>query len=278
MKQDIAVVLVEDDTQVRKLLKLWFKHHFPPLKIVAEAGSVQSAIEAIRTCKPDLVLVDMKLSGGTGIEALQAFPQHDEEFASIILSGYEEFMHDAWQFAPKGYVMKPFDDEKLVTAIKYALRKIQLLQQSKNNNKSLCKNNLDLSLVRRGKTTVYIIDGEYLMVKADKKLVRLRPKQEIMYCTSGRDNTVFCLENETKIIAPEHLGVWENALSEFNFVRIHRSYLLNLAFFRAIEHDEKDGKVVLLNGVKLKLSRSYKAFLVEYLQSPTLKKGDLSKN
>lgn len=274
MEQAITVALIEDDKQIRKLLTLWLRYNFPTFKVIIESGSVNNAVQAISRLKPNLVFLDMKLNDGTGLEVLQALPNHDEEFAHIVLSGHSEFMQDAWQFAPKGYVLKPFDDDKLERAINYALRKISLLEKSSNGKDKILLSN-DLSVLSGG---LFTIDKDYLLVKTGKKLVRLKPKEDIMYCRAAGDNTSFYLENGKTLIVPEHLRVWEKVLAEFDFIRIHRSYMLNLAFFYAIEHNDKDGTVVLFNGAKLKLSRLYKTLLIERLQSIKPKLGGLSKN
>ncbi len=235
--------------------------------------ATENSIRAIQQQKPNLVLLDMKLNDGNGLDVLRAFPNHDNEFAHIVLSGYAEFMPEAWEFAPKGYVIKPFDDDKLRTAITFAINKIKLLAVAQVGADGTGVE--EYIEVRR---KIYTIENEFLMVKADKQVTRFQPRKEILYCSSGRDNTVFHLGSDSRFVAPEHLGVWEKVLAHFDFVRIHRSFLLNLAFFRAIVHDDKDGLVVLTNGIKIRLSRTYKPILQKSLDQYYSKNGGLSGN
>ncbi len=116
--QEIRILLVDDHPLVRDGLRARLEAA-PRLRVVGEAGSGQEAIEQAGACRPDLVLMDVNMKGGSGIEATARLLQHYPGIAVLILSMHDkpEYVTQAMQAGARGYVLKDAPGKDIVLAI-----------------------------------------------------------------------------------------------------------------------------------------------------------------
>jgi len=114
----ISVLLVDDHQVVRMGLTAVLQGD-PRLRIVGEAEDVEGAVSQFRKHRPDVVLMDLRLPGGGGIEALQAIRQEDPEARVLMLTtfDFEEDIHRASQAGAAGYLLKNISSDELTAAI-----------------------------------------------------------------------------------------------------------------------------------------------------------------
>ena len=116
--QEIRILLVDDHPLVRDGLRARLEAA-PRLRVVGEAGSGQEAIEQAGACRPDLVLMDVNMKGGSGIEATARLLQHYPGIAVLVLSMHDkpEYVTQAIQAGARGYVLKDAPGKDIVLAI-----------------------------------------------------------------------------------------------------------------------------------------------------------------
>ncbi|WP_209588653.1 response regulator transcription factor [Massilia sp. BHUDP2] len=115
---EIRILLVDDHPLVRDGLRARLEAA-PRLRVVGEAGSGQEAIEQAGACQPDLVLMDINMKGGSGIEATARLLQHYPGVAVLVLSMHDkpEYVTQAIQAGARGYVLKDAPGKDIVLAI-----------------------------------------------------------------------------------------------------------------------------------------------------------------
>ena len=112
------LVLVDDHEVVRLGLKTLLERH-PQFEVIGEAGNARDAIDLVAQIKPDVVLMDIRLPGTSGIEACEAITKNNPDTKVIILTSYAEddMLFSAIRAGASGYVLKQIGGEDLVKAI-----------------------------------------------------------------------------------------------------------------------------------------------------------------
>lgn len=112
------ILLVDDHEVVRLGLKALLEHH-PQYEVVGEAGTAKEAIEQVKRTRPDVVLMDIRLPGASGIEACEEITKSYPETRVIMLTSYaeDEMLFSAIRAGASGYVLKQISGDALITAI-----------------------------------------------------------------------------------------------------------------------------------------------------------------
>jgi two-component system response regulator DevR len=116
----IRVLLVDDSELVRRGIKTVLAGPTePPIRVVGEAGDVATAVAESLRLKPDLVLLDIRLPGGTGFDACRQITERLPETRIVILTSYsnDNFVYEAVTAGAQGYLMKEIDPAGLIQAI-----------------------------------------------------------------------------------------------------------------------------------------------------------------
>ncbi len=116
----VRVLLVDDSELVRRGIKaVLAAHGGPAIEVVGEAGSSASAVAECARLKPDLVLLDIRLPDGTGLDACRTITQTQPKVKVVILTSFQSdsFVYDAITAGAQGYLMKEIDPAGLVQAI-----------------------------------------------------------------------------------------------------------------------------------------------------------------
>lgn len=112
------ILLVDDHEVVRLGLKALLERH-PDFEVVAEASTAREAVERVETYSPDVVIMDIRLPGGSGIEACEEISERFPNSKVIMLTSYaeDEMLFSAIRAGAAGYILKQIEGEKLVRAI-----------------------------------------------------------------------------------------------------------------------------------------------------------------
>ncbi|RTL57465.1 MAG: response regulator transcription factor [Sphingobacteriales bacterium] len=241
---DYKVVIVDDEFQSRKLIGSLLSANFAGLQIVGEAENLQNAIKLISDLRPSLIFLDVQLGAENGFDLL------DHEFGFhpdvIFITAHQEFAVKAFRYNAMDYLMKPLDRDEFRAAVKKAIDKTGASQANAGERLETLKENLKLPDKIPDRIVIPTSEG-YLIV----------PFQEILYCQSNGNYTEFQLQNKKKIISSHTMGYYEEILSEHNFFRVHRSYIVNLAFVKMYKKRD-GGTLVVSDGMEIEVSRSYK--------------------
>lgn len=233
-------LIIEDEINVRKGLISLLEDHCPTLEIVGEAATVAAAIELINQTNPDLVFLDIQLPDGSGFDVLKSISQTRTKV--IFVTAFSEYALKAIKYSAIDYILKPVIPEELIEAVEKATELIEHDQQFFELNMKMAssQNSRPSKLVIKTKTEVFYFEIE-----------------DIVYCQSDVNYTLFNFKNHKPVIVAKTLKYYEDILKEHNFGRIHQSYLVNRKFALGIRNEQ----LLLSTGESLSISRKRKSIV-----------------
>ncbi len=243
----LRVVIVDDEALARSVLREYLSAD-SGIEIVAECANGFEAVKAVTELQPDLIFLDVQMPKLDGFEVLELL---EREIGVIFVTAYDEYALRAFQVHAVDYLLKPYSPERLQEALTHARNRIaakspfpvaQVAAAARRENRAL-----DRLLVKDG-SRVYVIPSDKIdFVEAMDDYVGIR--------SGGR-----------QYLKQQTLSDLEKLLDPDHFVRIHRSYLLNIDRLNRIELMAKDSRLAILNdGAKLPVSRSGYAKLKAFL-------------
>jgi len=238
MKEKIRTIIVEDEKLARDLLKNYIKDH-DYIELLEECSDGFSGIKAIQQHKPDLVFLDIQMPKLTGFEMLELL---DYTPCIIFTTAYDQYAIKAFEHNALDYLLKPFSKERFADALEKAADKISKNYNESAKIKQLSDNSMEEILKR-------------VVVKKNQK-IHVFPVEKIHYIES-QDDYVMIYTNDGKYLKQKTMKFFESSLEADRFVRIHRSYIVNVEEIVQLEPYEKDSYLcVLKNSAKLKVSQS----------------------
>lgn len=231
----LKTILVDDEILNLKNLEILLNENFKEIEIIGLFQNVEDARDFIENNTIDLVFLDIAMPISDGFDLLNFFPKRI--FQTIFVTAYEEFAIKAIRAGAIDYILKPFILDELKTAIKKAID-LNLLQK-------------DIS----SKQTITIAYEGGKSILAFDEIINLK----------GLDNlSVFYLTGNRTIVVSKTLKHYENLLGN-RFVRIHKSYIVNLDFVEKIVTN-KTHFIELKNGKELPVSRRNFKYLNELVK------------
>jgi two-component system LytT family response regulator len=238
MNEKINLLIIEDEELARDLLRSYLKGH-SGINVIGECENGFEGVQMINSLKPDLVLLDIQMPKITGFEMLQLLDYRPE---IIFTTAYDQFALKAFEYNAVDYLLKPFSRERLLAAIEKIAQRIANKETSSEKLERLSEFSL----------------GEFLdrVVVKDRHKISIIMAEQIRYIES-LDDYVFIYTDTGRHMKQKTMKYFETNLSPKDFIRIHRSYIVNVAQIAEIQQYEKDSYVVLLRDrTKLKVSKS----------------------
>ncbi|MDQ1139271.1 LytR/AlgR family response regulator transcription factor [Pedobacter agri] len=221
----IRTILIDDEPLARDIVKYYLTDH-PEIEIVAECCDGFEGLKAISQHKPDLIFLDIQMPKISGFEMLELV---EDKPAVIFTTAFDEYAIKAFEVNAVDYLLKPIDKGRFDTAIKKLPSR---LNQTENTEAVLDAAALSPAqnnrvVVKKDGVIKIIPTGDINYLEADDDYVKLSTADGAFY------------KNKT-------MAYFEQTLDSSQFIRIHRSYIINLAQVTKIELKEKDSYVVLL--------------------------------
>jgi two-component system LytT family response regulator len=233
----IRTIIIDDEENIRSLLRELLRIYCPDVEIVAETGNIENSIEAILRLKPQLLLLDIKLEDGSGFELLEKLGSHD--FSIIFITAYEEFALKAFRQSAVDYILKPVVPEELMAAIK----KVRNTLKHENDDRiRVSANNTNSNHDQEKKIVLRTADKFHFVTM-----------NEIIRCESDSSYTTFFFLNGKSLIISRTMKEFEEILCEFSFYRPHKSYLINIKHIKAFEKSD-GGFIIMSDDSKVPLS------------------------
>ena len=260
----IRAIIVDDEEKSRKLLKDLLSKYCTNISVVEMAESVYSGMKAIQRHKPDLIFLDIIMPDENGFRLLEMIKDIDIEV--IFTTAYDQYAVKAIRFSAMDYLLKPINIEELQNAVTRVEDKINHKQEEQTFNKRLhvfLENSQ--SMPHQKKIGLPTQSGINFVAIEDILLCRAEGNYSIIYMVS----------NGGKEIITRTLKEFEELLSDFNFFRIHRSYLINLNHIKeynrtnqSLDYDGDGGCVVMSNNMKVPVSRDKRKLLLGKFSKP----------
>jgi two-component system, LytTR family, response regulator len=233
-------IIVDDEPLARSVIVSYLKA-FEQLSIVDECDDGFAAYKAILKHKPDLVFLDVQMPKITGFELLELIETDKPEI--IFTTAYDEFALKAFEIGSVDYLLKPFNIERFGVAVEKFLKSKQVNDYSKS--------------------------WEYLQQKTskqpeEKSRVVVKVGGEIQLINANDIHFIEAYDDYVKIntlhdcfLKKKTMAYYEETLNEQQFLRVHRSFLINVTQLTKIEPLEKNTYLAILkSGKKLPMSRA----------------------
>lgn len=238
-QRKIRAVLVDDEDLARHALRELVKSH-PEIEIVAECANGFEAVKAVAEHKPDLMFLDVQMPKLTGFDVLELIDR-DRDLAVVFATAYDQYAMRAFEVHAVDYLLKPIGRERFEAALERALSRLPQKLPSAQH------------LAAAARPPQHFL--ERIVVK-DGTRVTLIPVAKLDYA-EAQDDYVALATHGTKHLKQQTIASLEAALDPDRFVRIHRSYIVNLELVVRIEPYGKDSRLAILaDGTRLPVSRT----------------------
>ena len=233
----LRAAIVDDEELARALLREYLQSN-PEIEIVAECSNGFEAVKAITEHKPDLVFLDVQMPKLDGFEVLELI---DRSIAVIFVTAYDQYAMRAFDAHAVDYLLKPFSLERLEKSVARARQRLGANMPA------------PVDLAREARPPERHLDR---IVVKDGAKVHIIPVDTLDYA-EAQDDYVSLRSQGRSYLKQQTISSLEAALDPRRFVRIHRSYLVNLYRVSKIEPYAKDSRVaVLSDGTQLPVSRA----------------------
>ncbi len=251
-RSPIRVLVVDDEPLAREGIRLLLRGD-AEVEVVGEAGSGTGAIQAITALRPDLVFLDVQMPERGGFEVLAALPP-EEVPAVIFVTAYDRYALRAFEVHALDYLLKPFDDERFHDALRRAKAHLELARAA-DLRRQLLSLLEDVEGQRAAAPTPTPAPADRLAIKDGSRVVFLRA-DEIDWVEAA-DYYVQIHTGSKSYLVRETMASLERRLDPGQFVRIHRSAIVNRRRIRELRSGgRREAIVVLEGGATLKVARS----------------------
>ena len=250
MSDPIKAIIVDDEINARENLRYLIENFCPNIQILDEAENVDEAITFIEKHKPQLVFLDIEMPQKNGFELIKHYDSID--FHIVFVTAYDQYAIKAFEVTAVDYLLKPIAIDRL----KEAINKVSQQEEQRNlsNRYEALKENTKHKKIKKlsipYKSDYVIIPVENIIViEADRMYSSLHIS----------DKTI-----DKKYVYAKKLRHFEDIFSELsNFMRIHRSWLINTDYIKS--YSKKDKEILLQNDMKIPVSKSHKDKLEKLL-------------
>lgn len=234
----MKVIIIDDEPLARGIVKEYLQL-YPDLELVQECGDGFEGVKAIQQHQPDLVILDIQMPKINGFEMLELI-EHPP--AIIFATAFEEFAIKAFETHAVDYLLKPFSKERFQKAIEKWRQTEVATQQGRTHEL------IDAAAVSP--------QQQNRIVLKDNGKIKIIPTQQVQYFEAA-DDYVKIHTAEGVFLKNKTMQFFEEKMDAGSFVRIHRSYLVNVHLISRIEPYEKDGHLAILNiGIRLPVSKT----------------------
>lgn len=231
----IKTILIDDEPLARDIIRYYLADH-PEIEIIAECKDGFEGLKAIAQFEPDLIFLDVQMPKISGFEMLELVERRP---AVIFTTAFDEFALKAFDVNAIDYLLKPIEKERFDQAVKKVIEK----NKNEGNDTSELLN-----------TPGNPAQRSRVVVKVDRS-IKIIPTADIHYLEAD-DDQVKISTHEGNYFKNKTMSFFENTLDPIQFIRVHRSYIINLNQVLKIELKEKENYVVLLkSGLWLPVSK-----------------------
>jgi two-component system LytT family response regulator len=235
----MRAILIDDEPLARTLVREYLEA-YPQIEIVQECSDGFEGMKAIHQHQPDLVFLDVQMPKINGFEMLELL---DEPPAVIFTTAFDAYAMRAFDAHAIDYLLKPFSQERFNKALDKWLQQKDRTEAQKNTRALL-------------ETTAASPERQDRIVVKTGNKIRIIPEADIWYLEADGDY-VTVHTPEGKFLKSKTMQYFENTLDARKFVRVHRSYIIQLQQMVRLEPYEKDSHVAILkSGAQVPVSRA----------------------
>jgi len=252
MMKKLLTIIIEDEKPARDLLKAYLEE-YEQMEIMGEYDNGFEGLKAVNEKKPDVIFLDVQMPKLTGFEMLEVL-EHDPEV--IFTTAYDQYAIQAFEQNAVDYLLKPFSRDRFKEAIGRLEARFKKADKHEGAKRSI------------EKIKIHLAEGEEKLHR-----VVIKKSGKIHVISTGnisfleaQDDYVMIYTNDGKYLKQQTMKYFEKHLDPEQFVRVHRSYIVNVTNIERIEPYEKSNYILILkDGNKVPVSRSGMQVLKENL-------------
>lgn len=236
----IKAIIVDDEDLGRSIIKEYLTQH-PNIEILSECRDAHEALQAIEKFHPDLIFLDIQMPEINGFELLDML---DEKPKVIFSTAYDQYAIQAFEVNAIDYLLKPYDSDRFTMAVERAVNSLLSKRESDETIVKLLQtiksgqNYLDRLLIKSAGRIVIVSVKEITLIQAMDDYVEVNTKKE-------------------SYLIQHSLNHLEERLNPDQFIRVHRSFIVNIDAVRdIISWSSGRYKLFLKNGKEIFLSRT----------------------
>lgn len=234
----IKCIAIDDEPLSLKLTELYISR-IPDLQLVGTCLTVNQAKQILEHEEVDLIFLDIEMPGMNGMDFAKALFSEDKSVSIVFTTAYPQYAVDGFRVDAVDYLLKPIDFDDMKNAVEKAKRRIA--QHSSPTSED------DAS--------------SHIFIKASGSMHKLLIP-DIVYIKGLSEYVQICVRGESKLFTThESLKKLESALPAERFMRIHKSYLINLSYLESANSES-----VCVNGTQLPIGQKYRVGFKQYLK------------
>ncbi len=220
----LKAIIVDDEAPARSELK-YLLEEIGNIDVEAEAASVREAVDKLKEYPSDVVFLDVNMPEATGLQLAEALNGLMCPPAIVFVTAYSEFAIDAFKVNAVDYLVKPVEIDRLKSAIVKVKKRVELRAKTLREEK--------IPVEKSGKKIFIYIDQIRVVM--------------------ARDDYAYLQTNKGKYFSNVSLAQLEKRLEGHGFFRVHRGYLINLAYVTEVDNVPGGTLVLTLDSVKDKI-------------------------
>lgn len=235
----MKAIIIDDEPLARSIIREYLQFH-PQIQLVAECNDGFEGVKAIQQYQPDLIFLDIQMPKINGFEMLELIELPP---AVIFTTAFDEYAIKAFESHAVDYLLKPFSRERFDKAIN------RLMQQE---NSGISKTNLGALLNATGRTPA---EQQRVVVRLSGK-ISIIPVNDIHFLEAA-DDYVKIHTRAGSFLKNKTMSHFESVLDKDQFVRTHRSYMVNISEITRIDPYEKENHLAILrSGARVPVSKT----------------------
>ena len=236
LQHEFLALIVEDDNLSSMKLEYLLTNHFPDIRVAGIAPSLQEARTLLKCITIDLLFLDIELPDGNGFDLLSVMPE--VHFEVIVTTAFSKYAVDAIRHSALDFLIKPVTRDDLEHALSRFMNKFESTKPSiqyEAHPYPWCR-----------KLPLPTMEG-FVFVNFE----------DIVHAEADRSYSVFSVINRARVMVSKPLGDFEERLINRNFIRVHKSHIINLDHVSAYVRGD-GGYVVMTDQVTVPVSRQRK--------------------
>ena len=226
----IRAIIIDDELKARNLLGKMLKEYCPDVEVLADCEDLPNGVKAIRKLKPDLVFLDIEMPGHSGLELLDFFDEQEVSFSVIFVTAYNSYAIKAFKLSAVDYLLKPVEPDDIEQAIERFRRRTL---KERNNSYTALRENLKEGILDR-------------IAVPDANSIKFLLLDDILYFKADNTYTDIYFADGNKLTISRTLKNIEDTVSNAQFFRCHKSYIVNLKYLT--DYVKSDGGYLVIKG------------------------------
>ena len=247
MSKNLRVLIADDEKSSRDLIENYVTRYCKDLEIIAKAEDARQAVSLIREHQPDLVFLDVEMPFGNAFDVLEQ--TKDIDYHIIFITAYSDYAIKALNYSAAYYILKPISIEELVSAVD------KVKELNAEDNFSELKKVLQQNLGTEGIQRIVLPNQNGFEIVNANDIIRISG--------SGNYSDLY-LSNGNKKTVSKILKYFDNLEENANFIRIHKSHIINTDFISAYKKG-RGGSLIMSDGEEVEVAASKKSDLMKAL-------------